>query len=366
MLSVNRERIFPWREAGEHMGKRRTVYDVAAAAGVSIATVSFAFTKPERVKRETLEMVLATADRLGYVPSANARGLASGHTGALGLYAFDYLLEPEPGKPATTPNARLFPLYSDEVQRGVQLECRHRGYALMLGAGRNPGHLPPVIDVAGRVDGLIAFAGAASTDVLLQMSRRMPVLQLGGDTKHEGLHTILVDGNQAMRNLTEHLLTVHGFRRFVYIGTEATAEFVARYEGFAQTLAAAGVPVPPYTDSEPGDDASTEAVIGRAIASGALPDVFVCASDQEALVAIDLLTRAGHDVPGEVAVTGFDGILAGRLTHPQLTTVRQPMEEIGRAAVRILADIIGGDDEADRYEVLRCSLSIGQSCGCSR
>jgi hypothetical protein len=79
------------------MKGKPTLYDVAAAAGVSIATVSFAFTKPSKVKADTLERVLASATSLGYVPSANARGLARGRTGAVGLYAFDYLIDP-PGE----------------------------------------------------------------------------------------------------------------------------------------------------------------------------------------------------------------------------------------------------------------------------
>ena len=73
------------------MAKRPTVYDVAERAGVSIATVSFTFRQPERVKQSTRDSVLVAAGALGYVPSASARGLAKGRTGALGLFSFDYL-----------------------------------------------------------------------------------------------------------------------------------------------------------------------------------------------------------------------------------------------------------------------------------
>ena len=127
------------------MARSPTVYDVAKRAGVSIATVSFAFGQPERVKNSTREAVLAAADALGYVPSGNARGLASGRTGALGLFSFDYLMDASGSPPQTAnepadrglaastgedPNEdfRLFPLYLDEVQRGFELECWRRGY----------------------------------------------------------------------------------------------------------------------------------------------------------------------------------------------------------------------------------------------
>jgi DNA-binding LacI/PurR family transcriptional regulator len=348
-----------------------TVYDVAKLAGVSIATVSFAFTKPVRVKATTLQAVLSVADSIGYVPSANARGLAKGKTGALGLYAFDYLLEPGAGSPIPSspdstshPDGRLFPLYSDEVQRGVQLECRQRGYALMLGSGRNPGRLPSVIDVAGRVDGLIAFAGIVSSTLLEQISARIPVVELGGEVRAARLHTVLVDNRAAMTRLTEHLLIDHGYRDFAYLGDGRAAELVARYEGFSEALSKEGIAPPPQLQS-PGEDSSTIDTVRVLLEGPTRPRVLVCATDQKALLAIDVLREHGVDVPTQVAVTGFDGIMAGRLITPRLTTVRQPMEDIGRLAVRILLDTLAGDEDADRHEILSSVLWRGGTCGCS-
>jgi DNA-binding LacI/PurR family transcriptional regulator len=153
------------------------------------------------------------------------------------LYSFDYLLEggdaPE-GEPEglgvhTAADGRLFPLYSDEVPRGVELECRRRGLALMLGAGHRNEHLPAVVDVAGRIDGLIAFAGAAPADALARIVRRIPLVELGGEVHAPGVHTVLVDNRAGMQRLVEHFLHDHGYRRFVYIGAESTPEFVARF-----------------------------------------------------------------------------------------------------------------------------------------
>lgn len=352
------------------MRRPPTVYDVAARAGVSIATVSFAFTQPERVKKSTLDAVLAAAGSLGYVPSANARGLAKGRTGAIGLYSFDYLLDSVPSRTPTErantaaeTDVRHFPLYMDEVQRGVQLECRQRGWALMLGAGHNPGHLPDVIDIAGRVDGLVAFAGSAPAKALIQVAKRIPVVALGGELGHEGVHTVLVDNRTGMRELTEHLLEVHHLRSMVYLGELGTPEFLARYEGFSDALSAAGLPVPEPVRSHPSDDSSTAAAVGPHIETREMPEAFVCATDQEALVAIDTLVAAGIEVPGHVAVTGFDGTVAGRFATPRLTTVRQPMEEVGRTAVRILAGILDRSG-VHEYEYLPSTFMLGASCGC--
>ncbi|MGW8482578.1 LacI family DNA-binding transcriptional regulator [Microbacterium sp. NPDC055903] len=354
--------------------KRPTVYDVARLAGVSTATVSFTYSKPDRVKPQTRAAVLAAAESLGYVPSASARGLARGKTGALGLYSFDYLLDPQleislqeggdvVAHSLAVPDARLFPLYSDEVQRGVQLECRRNGYALMLGAG-NPSELPDVVDVAGRVDGLIAFAGAAPGEALAQVSARLPVVELGGTVRRPGMHTVFVDQRTAMVELVQHVLVSHGARSFLYVGALSTPEFEARYEGFSETLRAAGVAVPPPSASHPGDDPSTVDVIRSVLDGGELPDAVICSTDQEALVAIGALEAAGLRVPGDIIVTGFDGIIAGRLGAMTLTTVRQPMEAVGRVAVQILLEALRGDAAADRHETLPSALWVGSSCGC--
>jgi DNA-binding LacI/PurR family transcriptional regulator len=337
------------------MGRRPTVYDVAARAGVSTATVSFAFSQPGRVKKETRELVLATAAAIGYVPSASARGLAKGSAGAIGLYSFDYQLD------SSEADLRHFPLYVDVVQRGVQLECRRRGYALMLGAGHKDGDLPAVIDIAGRVDGLIAFAGSAPSEAIIQASKRIPVVELGSGIAGDDVHTVAVDNRTGTTELTEHLLKVHGFRRFVYVGQSRLPEFSSRYDGFAAALTTAGLPVPEPTHSQPGEDTSTESAVRAYLDE--LPDVFVCSTDQEALVAIDTLVAAGIDVPGQVAVTGFDGILAGQFATPRLTTVRQPMEEIGRSAVRILTDLLDGTARPEPAQ-LHAAFVLGTSCGC--
>jgi DNA-binding LacI/PurR family transcriptional regulator len=349
--------------------RKVTVYDVAELAGVSIATVSFAFTRPDRVKAETLRTVMAAADQLGYVPSGSARGLARGRTGAIGIYSYDYLLDPDHDKPATdaqtpAPDGRLFPLYADEVQRGVQIECRRRGYALMLGGNRASDQLPHVIEVAGRVDGLIAFAGALTDGARRQVTARIPVVELGG-LERDGARTVLVDNEGGMFDLARHLIEQHRHRRFAYVGELGTEEFKARRRGFERALGASGITAPEVIPAHAGDDASTLRAVSTILVMPDLPDVIVCDTDQSALAAIVALRAAGLRVPDDVAVTGFDGILAGRIAAPVLTTVRQPMEQIGRVAVEILARALDGPDDATPapVPVLTCTLFVGSSCG---
>lgn len=129
------------------------MYDVAEKAGVSTATVSFAFRHPDKVKDDTKAKVLRVAEELGYVPSGNARSLAKGRTGTLGMYAFDMLLERPQGSnleddwpdvsprsideplDGDEPNVLVYPLYVDEVLRGFELECWKSGKGMLMGAG---------------------------------------------------------------------------------------------------------------------------------------------------------------------------------------------------------------------------------------
>jgi DNA-binding LacI/PurR family transcriptional regulator len=356
--------------AGRRDATRPTVYDVAQRAGVSTATVSFAFRQPHRVRPATLELVLEAARVLGYVPSASARGLAGGRTGAIGLYSFDYLLDHrvEPAVPAESAGGdggyRSFPLYVDEVLHGVELECRRLGYALMVGGGRTSPSLPAVVDVAGRVDGLIALSGSQPAEAITAVARRTPVVVLGTRVDHPRVRAVTVDNVGGMRRLVEHLVGVHRCRRFVFLGELQTVEIEDRYRGFVEAVVAAGLTAPPPTSSYPGLDGTTELALRSFVERAELPDAFVCATDQEALVTLDTLTSVGLSVPGQVVVTGFDGIVAGQLSSPRLTTVRQPMGEIGQVAVRTLVRMLDEDPGPAPSTELPVELVIRASCGC--
>ncbi len=370
------------------MTKRPTVYDVAQAAGVSIATVSFTFRQPERVRASTRETVLEAARRLNYVPSANARGLADGRTGALGLYSFDMFLEAVPtggARPvredpgpffaddvaerafaddSDAEDFRLFPLYVDEVQRGFEVECARRGRALLIGSGPS-GDGSAVIDIASRVDGLAVFPGAHSEEIIAQLSHRLPVVAFAMPYGAGTLSHVQVDNHGGADAITEHLVADHGITDVQFVGAPEMTDYQERFRGMRAALARHGLPVPDAVlDPTALVDDRPYAVVRSLVAERRLPRALVCASDQHALGLLDVLAELGVDVPGDVAVTGFDGVVAGRLCSPSLTTVRQPMEAMGRLAVDILMDSLGGGG-APVDRTLPVRPIIRRSCGCT-
>ena len=361
------------------MAKAATVYDVAKHAGVSIATVSMTFRRPDRVKESTRELVIASARALHYVPSASARGLADGRTGVLGLFSFDYLLPADgaapstaglaPGGPVTfvrdDPNewCREFPLYVDEIQRGMELACWQHGYALMIG-GPTRGGTTTVTDIAGRVDGLAVFPQTLPTDALERIAGRIPVVAVSEPPQDDRLSHVTVDNRGGMRAVTEHLIRDHGRRDLLFVGGLNPAEGRDRFAGFRDALRAAGLRVP----RKPLVPGTYVTATGRAAvalpADLPMPEAFVCATDDVALDVLDILAARGVRVPAQVAVTGFDGVVAGRVVRPALTTVRQPMVEMGRLVVDVLRKRIADPTRPPDFCELPVQVVLRESCGC--
>jgi LacI family transcriptional regulator len=366
------------------VAKAPTVYDVAERAGVSIATVSMTFRRPHKVKEETRKIVEAAAAALNYVPSASARGLAHGRTGALGLYSYDVFL-PEPDEALGTEvtagtrsrakvpvvredsdDYRRFPLYVHEVQRGVELECWQRGYALLIGGGTQADGATRVTDIVGRVDGLALFPDhSLPADVLERIAHAKPVVAVSQRPQEGGLSTVSVDNRGGMRAMMEHLLVEHGMRDLLFVGYMNTFDAQERFAGFKAALRAAGLRVPSKPAELVGDH-QVESVVADVLARGALPEAFVCVSDEIALDLMKALAEQGVRVPEQVAVTGFDGVVAGRVVRPALTTVRQPMQAMGRAVVDILLERIADPAGAPIARRLPVRVVVRESCGCSR
>ncbi len=355
----NRVRWNPPARKRIHFGRPRivkppTVYDVAERAGVSIATVSRVLRSPDRVRPDTAARVEAAVRELGYVPSGAARGLAERRTGVLGLYlpGFDAIEDlseielPETGGTdivtdlGKTADDHIADLYFDEVVRGAELEAWRRGYALMVAVGRGSNSLQTFTDMAGRVDGLIVLARAVPDAVLKPLAARIPVVVLSSRGDYEEFDRVSVSNREGMAALTDHVLS-RTDRPLVYLGgPEESPDARDRRRGVRDALEKHGR----AEDMRWISDTFTRETgrrVGRELADladagGELPGAVLCGNDQMALGVLDEFAAAGIEVPGRVLVSGFDGIPAAALSSPRLSTVRQPIEDLGRAAIALL------------------------------
>jgi LacI family transcriptional regulator len=333
--------------------KATTVYDVAEHAGVSIATVSRVLRRPDDVRESTRERVLASVKALGYVPSASARGLAARRTGVVGLFFpdFDGMREtsafvPDPSgtvpvvaDPPTDDAAGSDLLYFDEVLRGAEIEAWRNGLVLLVGVGRGADSRSIVSDIAGRVDGMAVLAGSVPDELLEHIARRIPVVLIAGPRRDDDFDHVSVDNRAGMRALADHVFDARDIDGVLYVrGVATSPDDAERFDGFSEALAARPSADRPGVSVVSAEFSRERArVIGSSLASsGHIPDAVICANDQMALGMLDAFLELGVDVPGRVLVAGFDGIDAGRHSEPRLTTVRQPMEDLGRAAVHVL------------------------------
>jgi LacI family transcriptional regulator len=349
------------------MAKAPTVYDVAERSRVSIATVSRVLRSPDAVREQTRERVREAVRFLGYVPSGNARALAARRTNVIGLFfpGHDDLDAADVVEPSATGEVPIVVddgfvgqetenLYFDEVLRGAEIEAWRRGFALMVAAGRGASREALVNDIAGRVDGLAVLARTVSDDLLAHVARRIPVVVLAGSQRDDDFDHVSASNGPGMRTLAAYVIEKHGVRAPIYIaGPIDSPDDAERHEGFRDALRAAGIAEDTLV-AERGDftreggRAAAERLVaggtlGVAAAAGgglgATPAVrraIICANDQTALGVLDVLEARGIRVPDDVLVTGFDGIAAGAHSRPRLTTVHQPMVELGRAAVHAI------------------------------
>jgi LacI family transcriptional regulator len=229
-------------------------------------------------------------------------------------------------------------LFLDEVLRGAELEAWKQGFVLMVGVGRDDPDRSTVRDMAGRVDGLMVLARSVPDEVLERLARRIPVVVLSGPPRGDHHDHVTVSNAEAMGELTRHVLSQIGDGRIVFLaGPEDSPDGEQRREGVWTAVADAR--------GSTADVALVRGDFTRAsgrraaedLLAGAPPAAVIAANDQMALGAMDVFRGAGVRVPGDVLVTGFDGIDAAALAVPPLTTIRQPMIELGRAAVQVLA-----------------------------
>ncbi|MEU2680914.1 LacI family DNA-binding transcriptional regulator [Streptomyces sp. NPDC007107] len=346
-----------------------TVYDVAERSGVSIATVSRVYRNPDSVRAATRERVLEAARELGYVPSGNARGLASRTTGVLGLCFPDYA-DPEAEADAETDGGAddAAMLYSDQIIRGMERAARRHGYALLIAASLQGGPESLVAKVAGRVDGFAVLAQTVPTEDLDVISRRLPVVMLAGPREIDHLDHIVVANAAGERELARHLIEDHGLRRLAFVGGDPESpDAEARFRGFRDACRDAGLPVPDAPDLRTGmmtraeGARAAEALLDR---GAERPEAMVFANDQMAVGALRALERRGVRVPEDVAVTGFDGIPLSRIVRPSLTTVRQPIRQLGEQAVELLVQRLADPSRDPVSLELPVALARRASCGC--
>jgi LacI family transcriptional regulator len=339
---------------------RSTIYEVAGISGVSTATVSRVMHDGAGYSPATRDRVLAAAAQLGWVPSGPARGLAFRRAGIVGL------LFPDLGSSGEAEQES--PLFVDQVIRGAERAATAVGDAVLIAATRGASGRKLAFSVAGKVDGLVVMARSLAQHDIQAISRSVPVVVFAVHSTRNRHDCLAADNRGGVRQLVSHLVLEHGHTDLAFVGGPSRSpDSVERFAGFREALRTAGLPDQKTPD---GDGGFTQTGGARAIrellADRRPPGAIVCGNDEMAIGALTALREARLRVPGDVAVTGFDDIASARHMRPPLTTVHQPMRELGEQAVQLLLERLSEPRGLRRSVVLPTQLVIRASCGCRR
>jgi LacI family transcriptional regulator len=342
------------------VNERSTIYEVARASGFSTATVSRVMHEGTGFSDETRQTVLSAAAKLGWVPNHSARSLARRRTGIIGL------LFPDFGVEGGEENES--PLFVDQVIRGAERAATLTGNAILIAAtsGREGHELARA--VAGKVDGLAVLAGSLSDKDLATIAERVPVVVLATHAARRRLDFVEADNRGGSAAVAAHLLTVHRYRDLAFVaGPPRSPDSKERFVGFRTVLEEAGLTVCEAPEVHGG---FTEAGGARAVEEllalrGTPPRAIVFGNDEMAIGGLGVLRARKLRIPGDVAVTGFDDIASARHVRPTLTTVRQPMRDLGETAVRTLLDRLADRDAPRHTVMLPTELVVRTSCGCT-
>jgi LacI family transcriptional regulator len=337
-----------------------TVYDVARVAGVSTATVSRVIRGSAVVSQDTRERVLAVIDALGFVPDAYAQGLSNRRKNIIGLVGLE-----RAGTEIDIEQSSV--LFIDQIVHAAESVLRGTGFSFLLTFGsRGQEFEQRLRSLCGQVDGLLVVEEVMAAGELRELADRMPLVVIAGRRAESALDMFVADNLTGMTAVVEHLLRQHRYRRLCFVaGPKDAPDARERQIAFEEAVlegADAIIDQVIHGDfSEGSGMAAARVLLGRT----SLPEAVVCANDQMAIGVLRELQRAGIRVPHDIALTGFDDIYPSRLVDPQLTTVSQPVRELGaRAARRLLARIAERELPAST-QLLPTSAVIRASCGCS-
>lgn len=325
--------------------RRVTSYDVATAAGVSQSAVSRCFKPGASVSKATYARVMQAAADLDYTPNAAARSLNTRRSNQVALVV-----------------SHTVTAHNPELLAGLSRQFALRGMRILLFSQLRETDIGATLAEVWQhqVDGAVVAARMTDQQVGEFERRRLPFVMFNRNQRDMDVNAIFCDQVGAARTMAARLAAA-GHRCFAMIdGPIDSVLAQERKRGVAERLAELGL-APPLMVNGNHDYASGARGLREIVERlGRVPDAIICGNDA---MAIGCLDTARHelklDVPGQLSVTGFDGISAASWLSYNLTTLRQPVRQMAQATAEMLIGLIGADTSCPERRVFSASVIEG-------
>ncbi|MGY3323167.1 LacI family DNA-binding transcriptional regulator [Pseudomonas sp. TE3911] len=327
-----------------------TMDDVASRAGVSTSTVSHVLNGTRKVSPATVQAVQRAIQALGYIPNTLARSLARSSTNTLGVAI-----------------SALSNHYFSETVHAIETECAKHGYMMLfVDTHDDPEQELGVVTALHhrRVDGIVLAPSNGSMALAYLQANEIPAV-LVDRMMSEHFDQVGVENAQPTQALIEHLIA-HGHRRIGFIagraGFSTTDERVA---GYKAALQAAGLVFDPQllVDGGSNTEPARQATV-QLLALAAPPTAIMAGNNLMTLGAMQALREAQIEVPGQMALVGFDDFDWADLFVPRLSLIAQPVKALGARAVELLLQRMAAPGAPPQSVRLAPTLQLRNSCGC--
>ncbi|GGJ05015.1 LacI family DNA-binding transcriptional regulator [Paenibacillus hunanensis] len=308
---------------------KTSIFDVAKRSGLSVVTVSRVLNGAQTVREKNRLKVLEAIRELDYRPSAAARSLARGRTGTIGLIV-------------TTLQDSFF----DSVAKEINDLLAAEGYYLAISVSRGLDHSGQHYMIQeDRLDGLILLSPVEEEDFVRELrARHIPYVLIDNQQPAHNEEAVQIDNYRGGYVAGRHLLE-QGHQRIAHLcGEELYRSTVERRRGFVQALQEEGLE-PIMIEQGEYSIGFGYATARRWLEADTLPEAIFAGDDYIALGFINALLEAGLSVPRDISVIGYDDQVIAAKLHPLLTTIRQPADEIARAAVQQMLRKINEPDQ---------------------
>jgi LacI family transcriptional regulator len=333
-----------------------TLEDVAKLSGVSRSTVSRVVNNEPNVRQEVRERVLEVIRETGYEPHAAARSLVTRRTKIIGVII-----------PESVTAVLTTPFFS-QLLWGITQTCNARHYHLtlsLLASPRGADDMYRRVVRSGYLEGVIVSATVMDDPLIPRLLKDGVPFVFVGRHRDERVSFVDVDNVGASRTAVEYLAKL-GHRRIATIaGPQIMSSGKDRLEGYRRALEAYGIPVEDELIVE-GDYTEESGMAAALLLIPSSPTAVFAASDSMASGALKTLREAGLRVPQDVALVGFDDVPIAIALEPQLTTIHQPIEQMGEIAADLLLDRLDSpsqDEAVVKRIVLPGELVVRESCG---